>query len=621
MVNQIIVRDVPFTLPNATGNFTITDTGGPGLTPKACIIVLSGATGTGSETNPARCSIGLTDGTNAIAMGWMAEHGVLAANADTGRRRANDKILNIPGTANEALGVGAAFVSVGTNALTINVDTASVLKGFVRFMYGANLTAKVTTVASHGTVDNAVSSPSLGFQADGCFLISSRTQWNVDAGLANVIESFGFAGRLPSLTQACMNVCAGDRIDPTSVGQNPRSNRALSIVISTAGVMSEAVAIEVTNFAADTIEFTTRELGEVIGIGILAFSLNGEKCYADLATLNSGTSGISSYTTPGFRARALFLLGQAGATANTLDSTTGAMSIGVYAPPTGSPPAGGSAGGSFAKWNSADNQSTSITTCSIAADQVVHVESKWAARIVTTTPTGFDYNVLVTASADLPTVVFSVGELPDTLQTPSAVALPLVLPAPARLLTETPATVPLALALPQPARLLTETPAAAPLALVLPAPTLLASETPIAVPLTLAIPAPARLLTETPAALPLALDLPAPIVLLANAQNPAPVALALALPAPARLLTETPVAVPIALLVPAVSVVVETGAITPSPVELALVLPALSFLHVDVRLDLVAEIARTLALEVETPRALALLEETARSLDLLAATE
>jgi len=72
--NEIIIRDVAFTLPNATGNFTITDTGGPpGLTPKACIIVLSGATGTGSETNPARCSIGLTDGTNAIAMaGWRS---------------------------------------------------------------------------------------------------------------------------------------------------------------------------------------------------------------------------------------------------------------------------------------------------------------------------------------------------------------------------------------------------------------------------------------------------------------------------------------------------------------------------------------------------------------------
>jgi len=405
--NEIIIRDVAFTLPNATGNFTITDTGGPpGLTPKACIIVLSGATGTGSETNPARCSIGLTDGTNAIAMGWMAEHGVIAANADTGRRRANNKILNIPVTSSEALGVGATFVSVGVNALTINVDTASVLKGFVRFIYGAHFTAKVTTVTSAAIINTAVNSPSLGLQADGCFLTSARTAWNTDAGLANTIISIGCAGRLPSITQACMNVCAGDRIDPTSVGQKPRNDRALSIVISTAGVITEAVAIEVTAFNADDIEFTTRDLGEAIGIGILAFSLNGEKCFADLAVLNSDTTGVSSYTTPGFRARALFLLGQAGATANTLDTTTGAMSIGVFSPATGS------AGGSFAKWNSADNQGTSITTCSIAEDQAVHVESKWAARVVRITATGFDYNVLVAASADLPTVVFSVGEQP-----------------------------------------------------------------------------------------------------------------------------------------------------------------------------------------------------------------
>ena len=404
--NDIRFRDVPFQLPNATGNFTITDTGGPGLTPKACIIVLSGATAIGTETNPARVAIGLTDGTNAIAMAWMAEHGVVDTNADTGRRRANDKILNLTATTAEALAVGATFVSLGTNALTINMEHASTLRGFVRFMYGAQLQAKVTTVTSALLVNTAVNSPSLGFQADGVICISARTAWNVDAGLANAIASIGCAGRLPSISQACMNVVAGDRISPTSVGQKPRDDRVLSIVISTAGVITEAVAIEVTAFNADDIEFTTREIGEAIGIGMLAFSLNGEKCHAGCPALNSDTMGISSYTTPGFRARALFVLGQAAATVNTLDTTTGAMSIGVFSPATVA------TGEYAAKWNDADAQSTSISTSALTENQIVHVESKWAARVNRITATGFDYNVLVTASADLPTVVFSIGEQP-----------------------------------------------------------------------------------------------------------------------------------------------------------------------------------------------------------------
>ena len=602
MGNEIIVRDVPFTLPNASGAFTITDTGGPaGMTPKACIIVLSGASGTGGETNPARISIGLTDGAAAIAIGLMAEHNVLATLADTGRRRANNKILNLPVTTTEALGVGATFTSVGVNALTINVDTASVLKGFVRFMYGANLSAKLVTVSSPTTDNTAFNSPSLGLVADAVLAISARTVWNTDAGLNNVIFSMGFAGRLPSTSQACVGICAQDLASPTSVGMKARNDRLLSIVISTAGVVTEAISIQLTAWNADDVELTTRDTaGEAIGVGLLAFSLNGERCVADLPALNSDTLGVSSYAGAGFKARALFTVGSAAATANTLDATVGAMSFGVYAPATGS------AGGSMAKWNSADAQTTSVTTCSIASDQFHHVESKWAARVVAITVTGFDYNVLVSASADLPTLCFSFGEDPIA---PTPAVLALVLPAPTILRTETPAAVPLALALPQPARLLTETPAAVVLALALPQPARLLTETPAAVELALVLPAPTILLENgaTPAAVELDLVLPAPAVIVPTAQSPSPVDLALALPQPARLLTETPAAVPLLLALPVVSIVTTAGDLTPAPVALLLALPAPSFLLVDVRLDLVAEIARTLKLGAETPRALDLL--------------
>ena len=406
MPGEIFIRDVAFTLPNATGAFTITDTGGPGLTPKAAIIFLSGGTVLGTETNTARFGMGMTDGTTTLALSWMAEHNVVDTAADTGRRRANDKILNLTGTASEALAVGATFTSFGVNAMTINMEHASTLLGWVRFFYGANLSAKVAGISGNVLLDGAVNSPSLGFQADGVIAMSGRTQWNTDAGLANAIVSYGFAGRLPSISQTCMGLVAEDRQSPTSVGTLPRNNRILSIIQSTAGVVTEVASIEVTAFNADDIEFTTRDGAEAMGIGFLAFSLGGEKCFADIPVLNSDTMGISQYTDAGFQARSLMVVGQAAPTVGTISSTHGAMSYACFSPQTGQ---------NAMKANDADNLGVSVATSAALTGQFVHVESHWAAGLSKITATGFEYVVSVTAPADLPTVVFSIGEQPGGL--------------------------------------------------------------------------------------------------------------------------------------------------------------------------------------------------------------
>lgn len=415
MPGEIYIRDVAFTLPNAIGNFTITDTGGPGLTPKAALLVLSGATALDTITAHARMSVGMTDGTNHRAMAWMAEDSVLATNADTGKRLANDKVLNITGTAAEGLQVGATFVSFAANAITINVDAASTLRGFVRFFSGSDLQVNVTSLVGSATSNTAVSTTAPGFMPDGAIFIGTRTtnDFGVDTGLANAHVSIGAAGRLSSTTQACFGLVAGDREDPTSTGCKPRNDRVCAFIASSAGTISETASLELTSWDATGLTLTTRNGSTAITTAILSLRLGGEKFYADMATLNSNTSGISSYTTPGFGARAITIAGQMGSTVGSIDSTKGAFSFGGATTATGGVSAG---------WNSVDGLSAvqSQTQSYVSSTSMLSMPESgaskfWECSLSEITATGFDYNVTATDTSDVPTLILSIGEQPGGL--------------------------------------------------------------------------------------------------------------------------------------------------------------------------------------------------------------
>jgi hypothetical protein len=414
--NEIYIRDVSFTLPNATGNFTITDTSGgqvSGLTPKAAMIVLSGATALDTLTAHARVSIGFTDGTNTRAVASFAEDNAASGVADTGRRFGNSRILNITGTASEALGVGATFTSFAANAITINVDTASTLMGFVRFFYGANLSANVTSFVGNATVNLTATTTAPGFTPDLVFAVCPRTaaDFGADAGAATGIISIGAAARLPSITQACLvNVAEDVAVGVTSVGSKPHDNRILAFLTSVGGVITETATLELTSFDANGFTVTTRD-GSVALTGMyLSLSLNGEKCHAGCPVLLSSTAGIKSYTTPGFQPRAVAIFGQKAPTVNTGSTVFGAFSIGGATMVTPDVTAG---------WNDNDNVGTSQAECVVSASKMLDMPAGaasrwWTAALTRMTASGFDYEVMAADTVDLPTVVVAIGEQPPS---------------------------------------------------------------------------------------------------------------------------------------------------------------------------------------------------------------
>lgn len=413
MPGEIYIRDVAFTLPNATGNFTITDTGGPGLTPKAAMIVLSGASALDTITSHARLSVGITDGTNHRATAWMAEDDVLASVGDTGKRLANDKVLNLTGTAAEGLQVGATFVSFAANAITINVDAASVLRGFVRLFYGADLLANVTSIVGAASTDTSTTAP--GFTPDGAIFIGSRTtnDYGVDTGLANAHVTIGAAGRLPSTSQGCISLVAEDRpaSGNSSSACKPRDNRVATMLASSSGTITETASLSLKSWDASGLT-VTNDAATAMTVAVLSLKLNGEKCHAGCPTLNTDTLGVSSYTDPGFTPRALMLAAQVAPTINTADSTAGGgFSLGVVTMGTGSYCAG---------WNDNDDKSTTEADCLVSSSKMIDfpesaVSRFWAAELSSMTASGFDYNVTNAHSVDLPTLVFAIGEQPGSL--------------------------------------------------------------------------------------------------------------------------------------------------------------------------------------------------------------
>ena len=208
----------------------------------------------------------------------------------------------------------------------------------------------------------------------------------------------------------------------------------------------------------------------------------------------------------------------------------------------------------------------------------LHIEYTGGAAPQTLTPSAVTVPLVIPA----PTLALTL-----TLS-PTPVAMPLAVPAPTLLLTKTitpdPVSLPLAIPAPTLAHSLTLTPDPVSITLVIPAPTLVFGRilTPSPVAIALAIPAPTLLLTKTlapdPVTIPLAI--PAPTLVLSPTLIPDPVTIPLTIPAPtlALSLIITPDALAMPLAIPAPTVVL-TKTLTPDPVAIALAIPAPTLIY------------------------------------------
>ncbi|MDZ4250286.1 MAG: LamG-like jellyroll fold domain-containing protein [Candidatus Nanopelagicales bacterium] len=154
---------------------------------------------------------------------------------------------------------------------------------------------------------------------------------------------------------------------------------------------------------------------------------------------------------------------------------------------------------------------------------------------------------------------------------PSAVAVPLSIPAPTVQLTfvVSPSAVAVPLSIPAPAVTITMNPAAVPVAVTAPAPTVSLTITPNAVVIPIAVPAPTTLYSLAPAPVVVTTAIPQPTI--TTAVTPATLAVAIAAATPAVVATVTPDAVAVPIVTPAVVVAAAVG---PAAVQIPIDVPA-----------------------------------------------
>lgn len=274
---------------------TYTLSGGPGETPTAVYVVYGASALTLDGRNAtARLSVGAWDGTTQRVVCIVGEDGTAAASADNGVRTDTDTVIQITGVNGAAFQNEARAISFGTDSVTLDWNSASTGHGYIVFFY-CNA-AKVGTSTASGA-STAVTG--VGFQPDALIAFGVNQAITANNGQPELMLSVGYAGRLPSITQACGVICAEDNQGNTSSGEIARTNRFLTTLTSTAGTVAEETDLTLSSFDADGFTYA-RSAAVAVPFGYLALDLDGRHCYAAAPLVAMGALGTVAVTGPGF---------------------------------------------------------------------------------------------------------------------------------------------------------------------------------------------------------------------------------------------------------------------------------------------------------------------------------
>lgn len=409
-VSSIGCKSVDFVMPTGGSfprDFTITLAGGPGLTPKAVIIELSGATTLDTIQATARLSVGIWDGTTARCLAVVAEDGAIGSvNANSGYRVDTGSVIQMPtNSGNGALQVSATPVSFGVDSVTINVDVdAGAFRGVAKFFYGADLRANVVSLAGNASIGGTTATTAPGWKPGFVF------GWSVGQAFAALgsgtggMFSHGFAVRNPSVLQACSSVIwENAAVTTTSSGCISRNNAIVELLTSSVGTKAESAWHEL-SFDATGFTITTRNAAVSFEAMFLSLDLAQTPCWAGVPTLVASGAGAHSDTNPAMRPQAMFFSGAVVAAANTLGSTRGSLSVGMVT----------ATESACTALLGQDNQTTSVAKSLISVTNFIDLPltaatHDWIAAETALTRTGFDYNVSDTAAADRPTPMAVIG--------------------------------------------------------------------------------------------------------------------------------------------------------------------------------------------------------------------
>lgn len=293
----------------------IVPTGGPGVNPKAAILVVSGATALDTSTAHMRMSVGMTDGTTQLVDALMYEDGVGAGSADAGQRADNTMVISIPLTTSEALDGEASFVAWTNDGIAIDWADfpATALLGHVIFFYGDDLTAEVFEFSPSSNEDASVSETGLANKPDALIYVSgwlphSDGNTSSASGRLSIGAATNYGG---AIQQGCRMTFVSDTSFNTA---SVHRDNAIA-TRGTAG--SEGAYLEIASFDDNGFTATTRG-GSLPCVGaMLAMNLGGARAKVRTFVMDTNATGNKTIDGFGFKPEFGFFFGGEAITVNT----------------------------------------------------------------------------------------------------------------------------------------------------------------------------------------------------------------------------------------------------------------------------------------------------------------
>lgn len=298
-----------------------------GLTPKACILVVSEATTDGTAIDEAVISVGFTDGTDGVMAGGYEQHNVTTTS--TYSDYSASAVIEILDPTAGSVDGQAVLDSVSANTLTIdwtNYPSAAHLLT-VLFIAGSDVTAKVDSHIMNDTVDVASSISGVGFEADDVLIALSAA---ASDGTPNIrfIMSLGFAHNdgVGGVDQCCTHWRRRNARAATTLRQITRNAAAIGEMAAA----SEDWYGEVSNFGSDGFDITARTNG-ANSREIVFLALNwGGAAESWVGVYSTPTStGDDAETGPGIEPQAVILLPNLTDAVNTVYSDNRAGTVGI----------------------------------------------------------------------------------------------------------------------------------------------------------------------------------------------------------------------------------------------------------------------------------------------------
>lgn len=308
----------------------VTVASGPGATPKGALVItgIAAASGTVSATTKARLCVGMIDSDLVQRSAhFFADDNAAAASGAT-RYRIDNSTVILHSASTTTLDVEANVTTLQTDGFQLSWSAGSNARGQACFFFGDDTRTAVRNLTGSASIGGTASISGLSFAPDFIYVASVNQAVTTDGEGAEGMMSFGFAARTSS-TQSCTVLCAENLQDPTSSGCLTRGDRVAIQLTSAAGTISEGASLEVTSWNSDGVTLTTRGSAAALPTIVLCVKLPNTSAWAGAPTLPASAAGSFSRTDPQFKPMALFTSACINATAGTVVSTRGSMSVGV----------------------------------------------------------------------------------------------------------------------------------------------------------------------------------------------------------------------------------------------------------------------------------------------------